>query len=245
MRSRRSGEVQRWFTFGGRVPAAIGLVLALMLAASVWGWMEHGLQAFAALSPVPIVRGGELWRLVTWPFFQDDPLTLLFGGFMIYWLGQQLAYVWSERRFLLRFLWYTLFASVGTTLLAFLWGPASHPHIGIWPVANALIVSWAMMYPERQVNIWGVLPLTGKALALLVVFGTLLYGIFVGGIRGIGTFSPHLFAILGAWLMSRGRIRSPLRDARAWWAEREQKRRAKHLKVVKRDGSDDRPRWMN
>jgi hypothetical protein len=30
-----------------------------------------------------------------------------------------------------------------------------------------------------------------------------------------------------------------------WWAAREQKRRARHLKVVKKDRSDDRPRWMN
>ncbi len=39
---------------------------------------------------------------------------------------------------------------------------------------------------------------------------------------------------------------SPWRDAKQWWAVREQRRRTKHLKVVKRDGSSgDRPRWMN
>jgi hypothetical protein len=92
MRSRRGGEMQRLFTFGGRVPPAIGLVLVLMLAASVWGWMDHALQRAAALWPAGIV-GGQVWRLVSWPFFQDDPLTLLFGGIMIYWLGNQLAYV--------------------------------------------------------------------------------------------------------------------------------------------------------
>src|SRR5512134_1188513 len=102
MRSRR-GELQRFFTFGGRVPASVGLVLALMLVASVWGWMERGLQALAALSPVQI----------------------LLGEMMIYWLGQQLAYVWSERRFILRFFGYALFASVATTLAALIWAPAS------------------------------------------------------------------------------------------------------------------------
>ena len=133
-----------------------------------------------------------MWRIVSWPFVQDDPFTLLFGGFMLYWLGQQLAFVWSERRLLLRFFGYAAFASLATTFVALVWSPAARPHIGVWPVANALIVSWAMMYPDRQVNVWGVLPITGKTAALLVVGGTFLYGIAGGGIRGIGAFTPHL-----------------------------------------------------
>lgn len=240
--ARRRGDLQRFLTFGDRVPPSVGLVLSLMLAASVWGWLNRDMQGFAALAPVLILRG-QLWRLVTWPFFQDDPFTLLFGGLMIYWLGQQLAYVWSERRFLLRFFGYAVFAGAATTLLSVVWEAASVPHIGIWPIANALIVSWAMLYPDRQVNIWGVLPVTGKTLALLVVGGTVLYAI--GGRLGIGAFTPHLFAIAFAWLLSRGAMRGRWLDAKQWWSDREQKRRSKHLKVVKKDGSDDRPRWMN
>lgn len=241
---RRSRDLSRFFTFGERMPAAVGLVLALMLVASVAGWLDPDLQGLAALAPVLVGRG-QLWRLVSWPFFQNDPFTLLFGGLMIFWLGQQLAFVWSERRFLLRFLGYAAFGSLATTLLAIVWAPASVPHIGVWPVANALIVSWAMLYPDRQVNIWGVLPISGKTAARLVVGGTLLYGVFAGGVRGIGTFSVHLFAILAAWLLARRGVRGPWREARQWWSEREQKRRSKHLKVVRKDGSDDRPRWLN
>lgn len=243
--ARRAAGLPRFLTFGDRVPASLGLVLALMLLMSVWGWMDREFQALAALSPVAIQRG-QLWRLVSWPFVQDDPFTLLFGGFMLYWLGQQLAFVWSERRFLLRFFGYAAVASVGTTLLSLFVESASVAHVGVWPVANALIVSWAMLYPDRQVNIWGVLPITGKTAAWLVLGGTLLYGIAAGGVRGIFIFTPHLCALAAAWLLARGAgAGNPLRDARAWWAEREQKRRARHLKVVKRDGEGDRPRWMN
>jgi membrane associated rhomboid family serine protease len=243
--ARRGRSLARLLTFGDRVPASLGLVLALMLAMSVWGWMDPEIQVLAALSPVMILRG-EPWRLVSWPFVQADPFALLFGGFMLYWLGLQLSFVWSERRFLLRFFGTALFAGAGTTLLAVVWAPASGAHIGIWPVANALIVSWAMLYPDRQVNVWGVLPITGRTAALLVVGGTFLYGIAAGGLRGIGTFTPHLFALAAAWLLSRGvGLGGPWRDARAWWAERAARRRARHLKVVKKDGEGDRPRWLN
>jgi membrane associated rhomboid family serine protease len=245
--ARRGGiQLPRFLTFGDRVPSSVGLVLALMLAMSVWGWMEPEFQVLSALSPVMILRG-QVWRLVSWPFVQSDPFALLFGGFMLYWLGQQLSFVWSERRFLLRFFGYALFASVATTLLALVWSPASAAHVGIWPVANALIVSWALLYPDRQVNVWGVLPITGKTAAWLIVGGTFLYGIAAGGLRGIGTFTPHLTAVAAAWLLSRGLgMGGALRDARGWLAERDAKRRARHLKVVKKDGEDgERPRWLN
>jgi membrane associated rhomboid family serine protease len=246
--ARRGGGLPRLFTFGDRVPASLGLVLALMLVMSVCGWLDRTgeFQLLAALWPEGLLRG-QIWRLVSWPFVEDDPLTLLFGGFMLYFLGQQLAFVWSERRFLSRFFAYAAFASLATTVLALLWSPAQGlRHIGIWPVANALIVSWAMLYPDRQVNVWGVLPITGRTAAWLVLGGTLLYGIARGGILGIASFAPHLFAIALAWILSRGMgVRGPWRDARRWWEERGARRRARHLKVVKKSGEPDRPRWLN
>jgi len=243
--ARRGVGLPRFLTFGDRVPPSLGLILSLMLAMSVWGWLDPAFQDAGALAPALIVRG-QLWRLVSWPFVQRDPFALLFGGFMLYWLGQQLSFVWSERRFLLRFFGYTVFASVATTLLALVWAPASGVHWGMWPVVNAFIVSWAMLYPDRQVNVWGVLPITGRTAAWLVLGGTVLYGLAAGGLRGIGAFAPHLFAIAAAWLLARGlAVGGPWRDARMWWAERDAKRRARHLKVVKRDGEGDRPRWLN
>lgn len=241
--ARRRLDLARIFTFGGRVPASIGFILSVMLLSSVLGWTNRSLLGAAALMPVAILRG-ELWRLVTWPFFQDDPFTLLFAGFMLWTLGQQLSYAWSERRFVMRFLGYALGAGVVTTLLALVWENATAvAHLGAWPVVNALLVAWAMLYPDRQVNIWGVLPLTGRTLALLVAFGTVLYAIA----SGLAAFTPHLVAIAIAWIQSRGFGGRRLgHQARRWWADREAKRRSKHLKVVRKDGSsDDRPRWLN
>jgi len=240
--ARRSPDLGRFFTFGGRIPASVGMLLALMLAASVWASLDPTVLVLAALAPVAIVRG-EIWRIVTWPFVQRDVFGLLFTGFMIWTLGQQLSYAWSERRFVLRFVGYTVGAGIGTTVLAFAWSGAASAHIGAWPIVNALIVAWAMLFPDRQVNIWGILPVTGKTLALLVVFGTVLAAVMS---RSLGEFAPHLVAIAIAWIQARGLGGRRLgTQARQWWAERETKRRAKHLKVVRKDGSDDRPRWMN
>jgi membrane associated rhomboid family serine protease len=246
--ARRGVGLPRIFTFGDRVPASLGLVLALMLVASVWGWLDRTrtFAALAALWPEMVLRG-QLWRLVSWPFVERDPLDMVFVGILLYGLGQQLAFAWSERRFLSRFFGYAAFATIATTIVAFFWPPLRDlQHIGMWPVVNALIVSWGMLYPDRQVNLFFVLPITGRMMTWLVIGGTVVYGIAVGGLPGILAFTPHLFASGAAWFLARGGgVRWPWRDARSWWAERDVRRRARHLKVVKKDGEQDRPRWLN
>jgi membrane associated rhomboid family serine protease len=239
----RRTDLSRVFTFGGRVPATVGLLLVAMLIASVWARLDPILGGLTALMPVAVARG-QLWRLVTWVLVQPDPGTLLFGGFMLWWIGQQLSYAWSERRFVLRVLGTTAFAGAVTTLLAVVWPGASVvAHLGMWPLVNALLVSWAMLHPDAQVNVWGVLPISGRNLALLVTGGTVLYAIF----SSFAQFVPHLAALALAWAQARpgaGGGRS-WRRARRWWADRQTKRRSRHLKVVKKNGSDGRSDWLN
>lgn len=243
---RTSPDLGSAFTFGGRVPSGLGLLLVLILVATVGSWVTRN-QGWAALVPALVLRG-QLWRLVSWAFVQGDPLTLLFGGFMLYSMGQQLALVWSERRLVATFLGLAAGATVVTVLVALVWGPANSPHLGVWPVVNGLLLCWAMIYPDRQVNIWGVLPLTGRTLALLVVFGTVLYGLAGGGFQGLGAYVPHFTALAMGWVLVRGPVLPTRRwklQAREWQAEREFKRRSKHLKVVKKDGKGEPPHWMN
>jgi Rhomboid family len=244
MPRRQSPDLGRFFTFGGRVPASVGILLAAMLLASVFAWQSPAFASATAFHPDAILAG-QLWRLISWFFVQPDPFGLLFVGLMVWWLGPQLLYVWGERRFLLRLLGITAGASVATTAIAYLWSAAGQPHFGAWPTVNALIVAWAMLYPDRQVNIWGILPVTGKTLALLVVFGTVLYAL-AGRTGGFGAFMLHFTAMGIAFALSRGL--SPgtfFRDAQRRMQERDARRRARHLKVIRKNGEGDRSRWMN
>lgn len=246
----RRPSLSNALTFGGRVPASVGGLVAAVVLATLIAALDpqKRLAQLAALSPVSVVRG-ELWRLVTWPFIETNALSLLFGGFMIWSTGQQLAYAWSERRFVARFAAYTLAGGAGTALLGSVWAPASVPYLGIWPVALALLVAWAMLFPDRQTSFFGVLPMTGKTLALIAAGLTVLSGLIDGGVNGLGSVAPHLFAMGLAWLQGRPRAgrsgRGAIDPLRRWWAEREQKRRTKHLKVVRKNGSDGRSDWRN
>jgi membrane associated rhomboid family serine protease len=244
-RAGRRGSLLGNFTFGGRVPPALGLLLAAVLAATVAGWIVRD-QSWAVLAPGLLLRG-ELWRLMSWAFVQDQPLTLIFGGLALYSFGLQLAHDWSQPRFLWTFLGLAAGASAVTLLVALVVPAANQPHLGMWPVVNALILMWALRFPEQQLNFWGIIPLTGRTVVLLLVFGTVLYGLAQGGIAGLFAFTPHFAALAIGFGLSNGRL--PTRRWRMqwsdFWSERSFRRKSKHLKVVRKNGQSGSKEWLN
>jgi len=246
-RYRRSGTSV--FTFGGRVPAAIGAVGTAMVVATVANWITRGVAAdLLAIRADWVYPGLQLWRLLTWPFVQGDPITLLFAGLMFVWTGAQLAFEWSERTLLARMVWIVLGAGLATTAFGLIWAPAQRlGYTGVWPVANALLFTWALLHPDAEMRWFFAISVTGKTVALVLVVGTVLYGLYLGGLVGIAAMVPHLSALAVSWvlLQRRARVRRPWLRARQRWYEWQARRRARHLRIVRKNGSDERGRWLN
>jgi membrane associated rhomboid family serine protease len=240
MRPARSiGDV---FTFGGRVPPTVGALISAIVVASLVGALARGsgILEFAALVPL-LVWQGQLWRLVTWVFFETDPFSLLFGGLTLYWFGRDLCFAWGPRRFLVTFFGIALGSAAVTCLLGQLAWPAllQSGWTGSWPVISALIVAWAMIFPERQLLFMLALPISGRALLWLTLGGTLLYGVF----GRLEHYVPHLTAQLLMMAYARGwSLRGLWQSIRIKQYERRARRRASHLKVVKKQ---EPPRWLN
>jgi len=237
---RRQGLVlHRILTLGDTVPRSVGGILFAMLVSTVAAMVSHGLWGLVSLDG-PAIFSGQLWRIVTWVFPQGDPLTLLFAGFVLHWLGRDLANTWSERRFLQVFFGYAAWAALWTALVAAIWAGADRPYVGAWPVVNALLVGWGLSRPGAQINLFGIVPMTGKVFAWLVVGGTVLYAL--SSPNGAGDYVPHFAAIVLALLMAAGITprRLWLRVKERWYRAR-LKRRPSHLRPVK----GDKPTWIN
>lgn len=238
---RPSFDPRRILTLGETVPQSVGGILLAMLVVTVATMVWKGLWGWLSLDGTAIF-GGQVWRLVTWVFPQGDPLTLLFAGFVLHWLGRDLANTWSERRFLQVFFGYAAWAAFWTALLAVVWSGADRPYVGAWPVVNALLVGWAFSRPGAQINLFGIVPMTAQVFGWLVVGGTVLFAI--SSPTGAGEYVPHLAALVLAFLLNAGL--SPRRlwlRAKQRWFEARVKRRSSHLRPVPRDG--DKKDWMN
>jgi len=182
---RRGSFPWRILTFGGRVPPAVGGLIVATALASLGGVVAErsGAHVLAELALVPsALLGGELWRLVTWPLVETDPLSLLFAGLTLYWFGRDLCLAWGPRRFLLTFFGVAAAAGLVTTLLGVLafGGLLGAVYAGSWAVLSALVIAWATLFPERQILLMFALPMSGRALLWVTVGITLLYAVFGG-----------------------------------------------------------------
>jgi membrane associated rhomboid family serine protease len=242
MARRRGLDLHRIITIGETVPVSVGGILVAMLVVTVATMLSPGLWALLALDGPAILRG-QVWRLVTWVFPQGDPLTLLFAGFVLHWLGRDLAGMWSEQRFLRVFFGFAVWAAAWTAVLAELWAGADRSHVNAWPVLSGLLVLWAFTRPGAQINLFGLVPMTAQVFGWLVVGGTVLFAL--SSPTGAGEYVPHLAAVALALLMNAGVTprRLWLRAKQAWYAGR-LRRRPGHLRPVPRD-DDKKPRWMN
>jgi membrane associated rhomboid family serine protease len=239
VRPGRSGEL---LTLGGRVPPGVGGLILAILGSSLLAQFSRTLGDWGVLLP-PAVREGELWRLVTWTFLSGSPLELIFTTLMLIWFGRDLAWAWGTRRLLLTWLGFGAASAAAVVLLSLVDpGLDRAAFAGPSPPMAALIVAWGLLYPERHLSFWGVLPLTGMQLVWITIGGTLFFGAF-GGLRSV---VPDLAAELLMLLWFRGLSpRGAWQSFRMWLGQRRMRRRAQHLRVVKKNGKGDPPQWLN
>ena len=218
-----------------RMPWAVaGLILAsalLSITAAIGNRNGASWMAEGSMLVVPAVWRGQLWRLVTWPLFEFDPLGLLFACLTLYWFGGDLARGWGGRRFLGFYFGVAAAAAAVTCLLALIWPSLQLiPHTGSWAVLSATIIAWGLLYPGRELRLYGLVRMTGRHMVWLTFGLTVLFALF----RGPAAFVPHFAAelLVFAWL-------GPLRELPAVFA------RYRRSSLQQRARSFDLQDWIN
>ncbi|HWX25364.1 MAG TPA: rhomboid family intramembrane serine protease [Vicinamibacteria bacterium] len=230
---------------GQRVPLPVAVLIASVLTASILGatLTRNGLPVLQLGVLIPgLVWSGEVWRLLTWVFFELNPLNLVFGCLALWWFGGPLARLWGPVRFLRISLGIVTLSAGLTCLVALLW-PALQgvPYLGIWPLVDALIIAWASLSPYSTVLVFFVFPAQGRMLIYLTVGMTVVYALLVG----ISGFIPHLVAegLMLVYFRDAGLRRLWLK-LRFSGLERKLRHKTSPLREVGRS-QEDRPRWFH
>lgn len=152
------------------------------------------------LSPA-LVLGGQVWRLIPWAFFELDGQNLVFGALMLGFFGRDLAAVWGGARYLLVCVGVAFVAGALTTVVGLAWGDVSRSqYLSIWPLADALSVAWALLFPNRTILFMFVLPAAGRNLLYATVGITALFAVMYG----LSNFVPHFLAMGVMYAYIRG-----------------------------------------
>ena len=234
---------RRFSLLGGSLTAASALLIGLTLVTSILGAQVPIVLAKGAFSPA-LVFGGQLWRMVTWVLFEQNPLGLIFAALAIYWVGNDLVRIWGPVRFLASYFGLAAAAAGVTCALSFAWPTLdSHGFYGAWPVVSALIIAWACAFPTRKILVYFVLPLSGRNLIYATLGGTLLFALLSGW---IGAFVPHFAAELLSLAAMRGKgLRNFWARVKFELAYRNWRRRTSRLREVPRPPRDETPRWYH
>jgi membrane associated rhomboid family serine protease len=177
----------------GQIPRALLWIMAATAIVSIVAAVgtRNGVPALLeGILVVPQVFSGQVWRLVTWVFYELSPLALVFACLTLYWFGSDVARHLGRRGFLRFYFGLAALAAAVTCLVGLAWPDvAAIPHGGSWPVLCGLLVAWGTLFRERQLRFWG-LPLTGHHLVLVTLGGTVLFALFYG----LAPYVPHFTA---------------------------------------------------
>lgn len=190
-----------------------------------------------------LVWAGEVWRLVTWAPLELSPLGLIFGCLLLYFIGPDLLHRWGTRRFFVNFFGGAAVVAAVTCLIGrYLWADvAVIPHLGLWPMEEAMVIAWAALFPDRQILLFFALPVSGRNLIAVTIAIT----VVMAALSGFPLFVPHFVAEVAALAyMDVISVRSWIVRARLAAFQRGYKRRTAKLTRVDLD-RDDPPRWTH
>ena len=236
---------RRFEVLGGSLPAPVALLIGATLVGSILSAQLGGFRDAVALVPA-LVFHGEVWRLATFVLVEPNPLSLIFAGLVLYFVGRDLVRVWGPARFLAAYFGLGAAAAAITCVLALappLERLAGAQFVGAWPVVSALIVAWACVFPGRTILVYFLVPLQGRNLIYATFGGTLLFALLGGS---LAAFIPDFAAQLVALAAMRGNpfgglwARIKFEVAYGRW-----RRRATRLRAVPRPDEQDRPRYYH
>lgn len=229
---------------GAYFPGVLIALSSAIVVASVIGAIAgrsgaRGVLGWATLWP-QLVLHGQVWRVATWFLFETQPIGLIFAVLILLFLGRDLVSAWGARRFLGVFFGLGVFAGFATLLVSLLWPDVrTTAYLGVWPIIDAMILTWAMLFPSRQLLLYFVLPVGGRSLVILTVAGTVLFALM----EGVVSYLPHFAALAGAWLYVRGASHLLAR----WKMARviDAQRRASHLRIVDKKKGNGESTWLH
>jgi membrane associated rhomboid family serine protease len=140
------------------------------------------------------------WQVVTYAFLHGSFEHLFFNMLGLWMFGSELERIWGEKRFLQFYAASVLAAAFAQLIVTAVMGSV-YPTVGASGGLFGLLLAFAMMFPNRVILLFFVIPMKARYLVLLYGVLELYQGVYVL-ISGVAHFA-HLGGMLGGLLMIR------------------------------------------
>lgn len=126
---------------------------------------ERYFVVYFGLVPQAIINRGYIWQLCTYLFIHGGFGHLFVNMFVLWMFGQEIEYNWGKREFYK----YYFLTGVGSGLLTLLFSWNSPiPVVGASGAIYGILLAFALLFPERYINVYFLIPIKAKYFVLIM-----------------------------------------------------------------------------
>ncbi len=140
------------------------------------------------------------WQVVTYAFLHGSFEHLFFNMLGLWMFGSELERIWGEKRFLQFYAASVLAAALAQLVVTAVMGSV-YPTVGASGGLFGLLFAFAVMFPNRVILLFFVIPMKARYLVALYGLLELYQGVYVMN-SGVAHFA-HLGGMVGGFLMIR------------------------------------------
>jgi membrane associated rhomboid family serine protease len=140
------------------------------------------------------------WQVVTYAFLHGSFEHLFFNMLGLWMFGSELERIWGEKRFLQFYGASVLAAALAQLVVTAVMGSV-YPTVGASGGLFGLLFAFAVMFPNRVILLFFVIPMKARYLVALYGLLELYQGVYVMN-SGVAHFA-HLGGMVGGFLMIR------------------------------------------
>jgi membrane associated rhomboid family serine protease len=170
---------------------------------------------YFALIPELVVESGFVWQLITYQFLHGGFFHILINMFILWMFGVELERAWGAISFLRFYL--LCGVAAGVSMVLFNYGPM--PTVGASGAILGLLGAYATYWPERDVYLWGIIPMKVKHFVLMIGIISLLAGISETN-AGIAHMAHLGGLLMGLFYCRFGNPQNPLLGPVSRWLGR-------------------------
>jgi len=186
----------------------IGINLLVYLATT----SNPATSKYLSLNPLFILKGGMYWQIFTYMFVHGDFSHLFFNMLALVFFGLAVERRMGSKEFLLLYLVSGTLCGLLSFLLYIATGTWYVFLMGASGAIFALLLAYAVLYPDSVIYIWGIVPVPAPLLVIGYA-GIEIFNMLAGTNQGVA-HSTHLIGFGVAWLYFL--VRFGINPAKVW-----------------------------
>ncbi len=188
------------------------IIIAINIGVYMFTQTNPNLFTYLALNVVQVVKGGLFFQPFTYMFVHADLLHLLGNMLGVFFFGTAIERSVGSKEFVLMYLLIGVLCGISSLIGYYFSGMYYSFLLGASGAVYAILLIYAVMFPNAKIFIWGILPVSAPLLVLIYAGFSVWNQLFTRG--SSVAHATHLAGFVFAWIYLR--VRMGIKPWKVW-----------------------------